>query len=231
MSPFSNLFQKQVGNLNERYKLTEATYDTFLDKFTEINDIMSRVKQTAELDDAQVKIAALSARNQQLEAENKELKLKLSNRKNAIQCTSSWSKFPVVNAEDETMIDRNARFRELSLFSFSKKELSKSLNTVEVGGQLKQLLDTNKIDYYTFANNKLRTSKANLNQLMSKPKRWVDLNEKEKRLYRRMRKWTIATCDQVEELKKSMLTRHLLRKNWRRAYENQRHQTYLLNKS
>jgi hypothetical protein len=36
MAPFANLFNKHVGNLSERYKLTEATYDRFLDKFIEI---------------------------------------------------------------------------------------------------------------------------------------------------------------------------------------------------
>jgi cell division protein FtsB len=125
MSPFSNLFQKQVGNLNERYKLAEATFDTLLDKFSEINDVMSRVKQTAELDDAQVKIAALAARNEHLEAENNELKLKLklSNSINSVKEPARQDNFAVIEAKIAALAANNERLES----EVNQLKLSKSI--------------------------------------------------------------------------------------------------------
>jgi hypothetical protein len=219
MSPFSNLFNKQVGNLNERYKLVEATYDTFLDKFGEINAIMSMVKTDVDKDDTEANMTALAARNQRLEAEITELKLKLNNSINVELMgvrpefcmdtqahKSTWmtslSESPKLTAEEE----KTKGFKDKSITA------SGTINTVKVGMQLKKLLDAHHIDYYTFAINKLFTTKAGLNQLMSTSKNWADLNEKEKKIYRRMQRWTKATRGEIEELKQRLSILHTLHK-------------------
>jgi hypothetical protein len=120
--------------------------------------------------------------------------------KPALTTSLSWSQISTIGAENTT---KDIKLNKL-------KTSSDSLNTAEVGRQLKQLLDTNNIDYYTFATNIIYSSKTVLNQLISKPKSWADLDLKEKNMYRRMHKWTRATSGEVEELKKSMLTQRML---------------------
>jgi hypothetical protein len=83
IAPFANLFTKHVGNLNERFKLSEATYDRFLDKFIELKHqlkwppIVRNESQAIEV--LSVKIAELLTRQEQLQAELKETKTEPSN--------------------------------------------------------------------------------------------------------------------------------------------------------
>jgi hypothetical protein len=226
---------------------------------------MTRLKKPVEKDKAEAKVARLAARNERLEAENNELKLKLSNKINAVKKPVKQDNLVVIEAKIAALAAGNERLEsEINQLKLSKSinvqrmggrpefqknthvhkpvlttSLSEShkmpvieayktndckdkfktapdlLNTVKVGKQLKQLLDTNNIDYYTFANNIIYSSKTVLNQLMSKPKSWADLNIKEKNMYRRMQKWTRATSGEVEELKRTMYTLQKLRSNIR----------------
>jgi hypothetical protein len=102
--------------------LAEATYDTLLDKFSEINSLILRVKQTSELDDALAKIAALAARNEHLEAENNELKLKLSNNIN-IKEPARQDNFSVIEAKIAALAANNERLES----EVNQLKLSKSM--------------------------------------------------------------------------------------------------------
>jgi hypothetical protein len=97
IAPFANLFIKHVGNLNERYKLSEATYDRFLDKFIELKHRLKRPttirseNQTNE--HLSVKIADLFTRQEQLLARLNETKAELSKqhtKTSECKMTKSW---------------------------------------------------------------------------------------------------------------------------------------------
>jgi DNA-binding Xre family transcriptional regulator len=83
------------------------------------------------------------------------------------------------------------------------------LNTVEVSRRMKELLTVYNIKYYYFAEVKLKTSKAHFEQLISAPRAWASLKKADRDLYRKMRKWTLATRCEFISLKETM-------QNWMR---------------
>ncbi len=75
------------------------------------------------------------------------------------------------------------------------------LNTIDLSKRIREVLQMHGISYTQFANRKLYIRKSYFLRLIGKPRRWTQLNNDEKEVFRKIEKWTRAEVDEFALLK------------------------------
>jgi hypothetical protein len=167
MSPFANLFSKHVGNLNERYKLSEATYERFIDKFIELKHQTKRpqiMRNESQVIEAQsLKIAELLTHQEQLQTELNEMKAELNKAS--------------LNTSDCQIIEQPEELDNLV-----------EIDTIELVAKVKALAARLRISMQTLAN-RLNLSKHRMFILFRNTYPWRRLHHQKKIQYSKIKAW------------------------------------------
>jgi hypothetical protein len=95
-------------------------------------------------------------------------------------------------------IDNNSKPKSLDVIEADRP----NLNTADVARQIVNLLEANGIGEGFFARKVLRITKAHFDELVVAPKQWVQLDEGDRDLFRRLYTWTRVSPVEIDDLRR-----------------------------
>jgi hypothetical protein len=178
----ASLFKQQIGNLTERFKLTETTCESLLDQFDDFKKAMSRIKKPAiETDDTDIivilssKITTLATRNEKLKAELCDMEAKLK----SFKCTNC---------------ERQALFPDEEEQNKTVEEVSFEINTQELVQKVTNLRIRLGLTVRALATI-LGFSYDNMARLIRSPDPWSLQTPVKKKHYRKLHNWFVKNVN------------------------------------
>jgi hypothetical protein len=89
--------------------------------------------------------------------------------------------------------------------STSEEEFDEEIDTFKVSREIVQRLKTHAISHFFFASSKLGISPVYFDDLVNNTKSWKDLHKSQRKIFKKIEKWTDAKSEEIEALKQDNL--------------------------
>jgi hypothetical protein len=188
LSPYSNLFNKHVGNVYNRYVLTESIFERILQSLFGIND---SAFSAYNFDSFNQKVDFYEQKRPKIELldPNETTVLALSNLLTKVAAERDALETKLVQTEAEL----NEFKLNLSRNEERKEECDQELDTCLVAERVKECRVKFKVSLGELSERVLGITRSYLTELLEHPQPWCDLNLEQQSLYRKLLSWCIET--------------------------------------
>ncbi len=189
ISPLFNLFNKNLGDIYERYKQNESVFELIHERLS--NDPAADLKD---------QLSNSTKRNKQLESELKATKIEL----NKLQSERNKSK--VVLAKKRKVISDHESDSDKSTSQQAMTEgvpgvISKPIDTRKLAETVKTLLKTHDLAVGTLARRVVGIESDSLTRMLINPLPWSNNDEYLQSLWQKLDKWSSQSVEAIQSLK------------------------------